>query len=76
MGTNYGDLLPAYGRDYKTAKEAKEAFLAGKDWIISSIMHPYSGKPVNLPQIKEDGVTSVMLRFCGQRKVTNVKIPA
>ena len=27
------ELQPAYGRDYKTAKEVKEAFAAGKDFI-------------------------------------------
>lgn len=71
---SYGDLLPAY-RDYKTAKEAKAAFLEGKDWIISSLFHPSAGKYINLEQIQEDHVTNVTLRFCSQTKITNVKIP-
>ena len=29
----YYELQPAYGRDYKTAKEVKEAFAAGEDFI-------------------------------------------
>lgn len=29
----YYSLTPAYGRDYKTAKEVKEAFSAGKDFV-------------------------------------------
>lgn len=72
---SYGDLLPAY-RDYKTAKEAKAAFLAGKDWIISSLFNPDSGRYINLEQIQQDShVKSVILRFCNQTKITNVKIP-
>lgn len=71
---SYGDLLPAY-RDYKTAKEAKAAFLEGKDWIISSLFHPSAGKYINLEQIQNSHVKSVILRFCNQTKITNVKIP-
>lgn len=26
-------LVPAYGRTYKSAKEATEAFCSGKDWV-------------------------------------------
>lgn len=29
----YYSLTPAYGRDYKTAKEVKEAFDSGKDFV-------------------------------------------
>lgn len=29
----YYELTPAYGRDYKTAKEAKEAWESGKDFL-------------------------------------------
>lgn len=72
---NYGDLLPAYGRDYKTAKDAKASFLANQDWIISSVQHPYCDKPINLSQIQSDKVKQVILRFDNQRKITAVKIP-
>lgn len=72
---NLGDLLPAYGRDYKTAKQAKEAFKAGEDWIISSMFHPYSGKSVNIDQLKQDpSVGSVFLRFCNKTKLISVKV--
>lgn len=71
--SNYGDLLPAY-RDYKTAKEAKSAFLEGKDWIISSMFHPECGRYINIEDIKKDGVKTVILRFCQQRKITSVKL--
>ncbi len=29
----YYELIPAYGRDYKTAKEVKAAFEDGKDFV-------------------------------------------
>lgn len=70
--SNYGDLLPAY-RDYKTAKEAKEAFLAGKDWIISSFHHPDCGRYINVDQCRPG--ETVILRFCRQTKITGVKVP-
>lgn len=30
-------LVPAYGRDYKTAKEVKEAWSSNKDFLICDI---------------------------------------
>jgi hypothetical protein len=41
---------PAYGRDYKTQKEVKEAWNQGKDFMINSIFSPDYGRYVN----KED----------------------
>ena len=63
-------LTPAYGRDYKTAKEAKEAFKGGKDWIIQDMSSPYDGKPANASDLKG---TTVKLRFSNLRKVAVVK---
>ena len=63
-------LIPAYGRDYKTAKAAKADYAAGKDFLIAQFGHPYDGKPAN----KEDmaGAT-VTLRFDSLRKITVTK---
>jgi len=36
-------LEPVYGRDYKSAKEAIAAYNEGKDFVVSSIEHPYCG---------------------------------
>jgi hypothetical protein len=33
---NYRVLVPAYGRDYKSAAEAKADFLAGKDFVYQN----------------------------------------
>jgi len=38
-------LIPAYGRDYTSAKAAKADYLAGKDFILNDIMSCYHGKP-------------------------------
>jgi hypothetical protein len=44
-----GDMIvtPAYGKDYKTSKEAREAWDRGADFIIQDIVHPACGKPCN-----------------------------
>ena len=60
-------VIPAYGRDYKSAKAAKADYIAGKDFIIQAIMHPYDGKPANARDLKNE---SVMIRFDGLRKIT------
>ena len=33
--TGHNSLSPAYGRDYKSGKDAKADFLAGKDFILN-----------------------------------------
>ena len=43
-------VVPAYGRDYKSQKEVKEAWAQGKDFIISSMHSEDYGRYVN----KED----------------------
>ena len=37
-------LTPAYGRDYKSTKEAKADYFAGKDFILNDVSSPYHGK--------------------------------
>ncbi len=68
-------LVPAYGRDYKSAKAAKEDFLSGKDFIIQDISSRWDGKPANVQDFQKDGTPKVMLRFCGLRKIAMVAIP-
>lgn len=65
----YLTVIPAYGRDYKTAKAAKEDWQANKDFVIHSIGHPYDGKPINREQVTSEKVT---IRFCGLRKTCKV----
>ena len=50
-------VIPAYGRDYKSAKAAREDWNAGKDFIIAAAMHPFDGKYVS--QADNAGVTHI-----------------
>ncbi len=43
-------LVPAYGRDYKSAKAVKADWEAGKDFQINMFMSPEDGRYIN----KED----------------------
>lgn len=62
-------LTPAYGRDYKTGKEAKEAFLGGKDWLTPF----FQGEQlINMEQLPPG--SSHVLRFGGSRKTIAVKV--
>lgn len=68
-----GTLCPAYGRDYKSAKEAKTAFLEGKDFIYNNIISPYNGKYCSVRDGKPG--ETVTIRFGKMAKVTTVKVP-
>lgn len=63
-------LVPAYGRDYITAKAVKEHWEAGKDFQISNMFHPDDGRYIN----KEDGRgQKFIIRFCKGTKTVAVK---
>tara|TARA_R110000803_G_scaffold29834_3_gene67785 strand:+ start:339 stop:539 length:201 start_codon:yes stop_codon:yes gene_type:complete len=62
-------VTPAYGRDYKTAKQAKSAWVDGFDFIINQYGHQYDGKPVS---INDGAKEKIQLRFCKLTKITNV----
>jgi len=47
----YTTLVPAYGRDYKSAKEARAAWDAGQDFRIQDMSDPNDGRVVNKPQV-------------------------
>jgi hypothetical protein len=65
---NYRSLAPAYGRDFKSAKDAKDSFLSGKDWIDAQ-----SGSYCSVSDFAS-GVT-VNLRYKKLRSVAVVKVP-
>ena len=86
----YPTLTPAYGRDYTTAKAAREAFLGGADFVL----HSHQGTTyVNVndlraaPAFVEAGVHphrdpflfveygAVNIRYAKNRKVCVVRIP-
>lgn len=60
-------FTPAYGRDYKTAKEACDSWESGQDWILRDYSSPWNGKPAN----RQDVPGAVLLRFSQNRKVTS-----
>lgn len=64
-------LTPAYGRDYKSKKEATAAFLGGADFI----MHSYHGTTYcNINGLRaEYGLVNI--RYARNRKVCVVRIP-
>lgn len=64
-------VIPAYGRDYKTAKAAKADWQSGKDFIIADFFDPYDGKMINRQDADHAG-TKIMIRFCRETKVINV----
>lgn len=67
----YYTLTPAYGRDYRTAKDAKADFEAGNDFILNS----YDGNGlINKEQLNRP--CQVNIRFAKQAKLTVVKLIA
>lgn len=70
----YKTLIPAYGRDYTSAKAVKADFLTGKDFIIADITDPYDGKPCSIRDF-EPG-TGITLRYKRLASLTCVKVPA
>lgn len=67
-------LAPAYGRDYASKKEIEGALKGEVDFLITDSGHRYCGKPINLPQLKEAGYTTVTVRYAKQRKQTTVEL--
>ena len=68
-------LLPAYGRDYKSAKAVQADWNANKDFIIGDLFHVGSGKPTNKSDLARMGVTeTLMVRYDRQLKQVQVKV--
>ena len=65
----YYSLTPAYGRDYRTAKEAKEAFNSGKDFEGD---YNCNFQLVNKEQLTRP--CTVNIRFAKQAKIAQVKL--
>ena len=71
---NYLSLTPAYGRDYKSAREVTQAFLDGKDFEIASMFGSFGGRYCSVRDFAQ-GVT-VSIRYNRLTRVVNVKVPA
>lgn len=65
------NVIPAYGRDYKSKAEVWLALENQKDFLIADISNPYNGKYISLREIKREGFDSVQVRY---RKLREVQI--
>lgn len=71
----YLTLVPAYGRDYKSAKAVKADFDANKDFVVADFDSPYDGKSVNKADLlKAGGVKAVNIRYKKLANLTVVKL--
>ena len=61
------NLIPAYGRDYKSKAAVQVDLDAGKDFIIADISNRWDGKPINKADLSEYG--KVTIRYGRLRKV-------
>lgn len=65
----HGTLVPAYGRDYKSAKALLEDFNNNKDFRIEP-----AGRYINKEDIVREGIKSINARYSNLRKVTVIKL--
>lgn len=65
-------LTPAYGRDYKSADAAREAFLACKDWILNDPSSRWDGKPCSKNDFQAG--QTIRLRYNKLRSVIRIEL--
>jgi hypothetical protein len=65
-------VAPAYGRDYKSMKEVKAAWEAGKDFLITDMVHPNCGAYLNKNDAPKGATINV--RFKRQTSVCPIKV--
>ena len=56
-------LVPAYGRDYRTAKEVLAAWRAGKDFLISDVSCRFNGRYISLVDVERFAMTDWTFRI-------------
>jgi hypothetical protein len=67
-------VSPAYGRDYRSAKDAMADWQAGKDFKAESMkVHGYLSSR-DTEALKADGFTDIMIRYSNLRRGTLFKI--
>lgn len=71
---NYLGVKPAYGADYTSIKAVKTAVAEGRDFIVTDMSSPWHGKPGNLQNFREDGVTHLQVRYGKGLKITVVEL--
>lgn len=68
------NLIPAYGRDYKSKKAVLKDWEDGKDFIIAQFGDPGDGKPVNKPDAENLPPADYKIRYDGLKKLLIVKL--
>lgn len=68
------NVIPGYGRDYRTKEQVVAAWNAGKDFLIQHITHRYDGRYINLGDAKQYGVLYIRVRFNKKRNIHLIKI--
>ena len=65
-------LIPAYGRDYKSKKDAIKSFFDGDDWIINDVSSAWNGRYVSIKD-KENLPDTINLRYSKLTRVAVLK---
>ena len=68
------NLIPAYGRDYKSKKAVQADLDANKDFQIADISSRWNGSYVNKEQLVSQGITQVFVRYQKLTKQMSFKI--
>jgi hypothetical protein len=71
----YITLVPAYGRDYKSAKAVKVDWDAGKDFMICDVSHPDDGRYINKEDAAKLHNTVLHIRYGKLTKIYAIKLP-
>ena len=66
--TEFIEVTPAYGKDYKNAKDAKADWNGGKDFVDTR-----TGRYMSKRDADADPNLSVMIRYGQNRKLTSTK---
>ncbi len=61
-------LTPAYGRDYRSKAAVQADWDAGKDFVVATVAHPFSGKYASKNELAKE-TKSVLIRY---QKLTKV----
>lgn len=68
----YIEVTPAYGRDYKSAKDAKADWAAGKDFVVASVDTGRAGSYINIQDAPKG--STILIRYKRLTQVTTVQV--
>jgi hypothetical protein len=74
MPTKYITLVPAYGRDYKSAKEVMADWKEGKDFQICDFSHPDDGRYTSIRDWDNEHSTVLNIRYKRLTQITPIKV--